>query len=62
MVIKVERPVGVNGNHHGNDHTLIFLSLGVESLTKVHDIHAMLTERRPHRWRGVRLAGRYLKL
>src|SRR4029077_3410184 len=59
-----ERPVGVHRDDDRNDQRLFHLSLrrSVELLAELHDVDALLTERRTDRRRGIRLSGRDLQL
>src|SRR5205809_2627882 len=52
-----ERPVLVDRHHDRQDQSLLAARLRVEALTELHDVDAMLTERRPDRRRRIRLAG-----
>src|SRR5439155_1249108 len=44
------------------DQPLLVAGLRVEALAELHDVDAVLAERRPHRRRRIRLAGRNLQL
>src|SRR5438309_719441 len=57
-----EGPILVDGHHHRQDQPFLVVGLRVEALAELHDVDAVLTERRPHRRRRVRLAGRNLQL
>src|SRR5205085_8629613 len=57
-----EAAVGVHGDLDRNDHSRLTLRARVELLAELHDVDAVLTQRRTNRWRGVRCAGRNLQL
>ena len=59
-----ERAVGVDRDHDRDDQVVLRLRLrpGVELLAELHDVDAVLAERRADRRRRVRLAGRELQL
>src|SRR6185503_2871604 len=50
-----EGPVLVARHHHRKDEPLLVAGLGIEALAELHDVDAVLTERRAHRGRGIRL-------
>src|SRR5690606_9726144 len=52
-----ERPVRIDGDLHRDDKTGLALRPGVELLAELHDVHAVLTQRRPDGRRGVRSPG-----
>jgi hypothetical protein len=62
LPIEGEGAVRVDGDHHREDQALLGVRLRVETLAELHDVHAVLAERRPHRGGGIRLAGRDLQL
>src|SRR5674476_448300 len=47
---------------HREDDPILILRASVELLAERHDVDAVRTERRTHRWRGVRLSCRHLQL
>src|SRR5690606_18679836 len=49
-----EGAVAVDGDLDGDDHPRLTLRPGVELLAELHDVDAVLTQRRPDRGRGVR--------
>ena len=51
-----ERPVLVDRHHHRQDQAFLGAGLGVEALAELHDVDAVLAERRAHRRRRVGLA------
>ena len=55
--MKVKRAVGVDRDHDRDDQPRLVLRARVELLAELHDVDAVLTERRPDRRRGVRRAG-----
>src|SRR6516162_4269530 len=58
-----EAAIRVHGDDHRDRQPLLhFLGLGVELLAELHDVHALLTERRPDGRRGVGGACRHLQL
>src|SRR3989441_6231688 len=57
-----ERPILVDRDHDREDQALLALRLGVVALAELHDVDAVLPERRPHRRRGIGLAGGGLQL
>src|SRR5439155_1279559 len=57
-----EGPVLVDGHDDRQDQPLLVAGLRVEALAELHDVDAVLAERRPHRRRRIRLAGRNLQL
>src|SRR5438093_4446611 len=52
-----ERPVLEDRHHDRKDQPLLPARLRVEALAELHDVDAVLTERRPDRRRRIRLAG-----
>src|SRR5579864_823986 len=57
-----EAAIRVDGDDHGNRQPLLhLLGLGVELLAELHDVHALLTERRPDRRRRIGRACRHLQ-
>ena len=61
FMMKVKRAVGVDRDHHRDDHVALRRGLGVELLAEAHDVDAVLAERGTDRRRGVRLARRELQ-
>src|SRR5574337_774544 len=58
-----EAAVVVDRDHHRDRQALLeLLSLGVERLAELHDVDALLAERRSHGRGWIRLAGRNLQL
>src|SRR6185295_10281234 len=58
-----EAAVAVHRDDHGNRQPLLqLLSLRIELLAELHDVHALLTERRPDRRRGICSARGHLQL
>src|ERR1700732_1682477 len=58
-----EAAVSIDGDHHRNGQALLhLLGLGIELLAQLHDVHALLAQRRPDRGRGIRRAYRHLQL
>ena len=62
LVMKAVGAIRKNGDDHRNDEAFVFAGPRVEGLAEIHDVDAVLTERRPN-GRGRRgLTCRYLKL
>src|ERR1017187_5639130 len=59
-----ERTIRENRDHHGDDQAFLVLArrLGIERLAKIHDVHALRSERRTYRRSRRRLARRNLQL
>src|SRR5262249_20513825 len=55
-------PIRIHGDDDRDDQAFILRRPRVEVLAEVHDVHALRTERGPHRRRRRRLAGRNLEL
>ena len=60
--MKEKRAVLVDGDHHRDDQSRLVLRLVVELLAEVHDVEAVLTERRTDGRGRIRLPGGNLQL
>jgi hypothetical protein len=62
LELEGEAAVGVDRDHRRDDEPLLVLRACVERLAELHDVDAVLAERRAHRRRGIRRSGRTLQL